>query len=306
GFCSPPPLPPLVPFSPVAAPLSPVTAPALVPFTLSLTPLVVPLSLTLPPSPFSPSPTRRSPLSPSLTRRSPLPLAAPLSPLAVADSLFPSPSRYPSLPSRHRRLIISLFLSLPPSGSPLPVCRPWLPATSIAVAHPPTLASLLFLANFICQVSRSLFSILLSFLSFLLGIILQCSLFFGGVCSFDDFLGKFGFESYLHLELDNSPSFGRKTALKLLRKHGSLENLLQAATIRIVGKQYAQDALTKHADYLRKNYEVLSLRRDVNVHLEEKWLSERDTSNDSAVLSNFMKEVGQSQKLSYRNASISG
>ncbi|KAL5996034.1 hypothetical protein ACLOJK_026107, partial [Asimina triloba] len=51
---------------------------------------------------------------------------------------------------------------------------------------------------------------------------------------------------------------------------------------------------------------VLSLRRDVDVHLEEKWLSKRDTSNDSAVLSNFMKELGQSQKLSYRNASISG
>ncbi|KAL6007734.1 hypothetical protein ACLOJK_033235 [Asimina triloba] len=102
------------------------------------------------------------------------------------------------------------------------------------------------------------------------------------------------------------PSFGRKTALKLLRKHGSLENLLQAAAIRTVGKQYAQDALTKHADYLRKNYEVLSLRRDVDVHLEEKWLYERDTSNDSAVLSSFMKELGQSQKLSYRNASISG
>ncbi|KAL5975334.1 hypothetical protein ACLOJK_032013, partial [Asimina triloba] len=47
------------------------------------------------------------------------------------------------------------------------------------------------------------------------------------------------------------------------------------------------------------------VRRDVDVHLEEKWLSKRDTSNDSAVLSNFMKELGQSQKLSYRNASIS-
>ncbi|XP_058087580.1 uncharacterized protein LOC131234677 isoform X2 [Magnolia sinica] len=51
------------------------------------------------------------------------------------------------------------------------------------------------------------------------------------------------------------PGFGRKTALKLLKKHGSLENLLQTAAIRTVGKQYAQDALTKHADYLRKNYE---------------------------------------------------
>ncbi|KAL5999000.1 hypothetical protein ACLOJK_009949 [Asimina triloba] len=228
--------PPLVPLSPVAAPLSPVTAHALVPFTLSLSPLAVPLSLTLPPSPFSPSPTRRSPLSPfpSPSRCPPLPSR-------------PSPSRYPSLPSRHRRLVVSLSLSLPPSGSPLPVCRPWLPATSIAVAHPPT-----------------------------------------------------------HPRFSSISHPFHLSALKLLRKHGSLENLLQAATIRTVGKQYAQDALTKHADYLRKNYEVLSLRRDVDVHLEEKWLSERDTSNDSAVLSNFMKELGQSQKLSYRNASISG
>jgi 5'-3' exonuclease len=57
------------------------------------------------------------------------------------------------------------------------------------------------------------------------------------------------------------PGFGRKTAVKLLQKHGSLENLLNTAAIRTVGKDYAQDALTKHADYLRKNYEVLSLKR---------------------------------------------
>lgn len=57
------------------------------------------------------------------------------------------------------------------------------------------------------------------------------------------------------------PGFGRKTAIKLLKKHGSLDNLLSAAAVRIVGKPYAQDALTKYADYLRKNYEVLSLRR---------------------------------------------
>lgn len=69
-----------------------------------------------------------------------------------------------------------------------------------------------------------------------------------------------------------APGFGRKTALKLLKKHGSLENLLNAAAVRTVGKPYAQDALTNHADYLRKNYEVLSLRRDVDVQLEEKWL----------------------------------
>lgn len=58
-----------------------------------------------------------------------------------------------------------------------------------------------------------------------------------------------------------APGFGRKTALKLLKKHGSLENLLNAAAVRTVGRQYAQDALTKYADYLRRNYEVLALRR---------------------------------------------
>ncbi|XP_065848173.1 uncharacterized protein [Euphorbia lathyris] len=57
-----------------------------------------------------------------------------------------------------------------------------------------------------------------------------------------------------------APGFGRKTALKLLKKHGSLENLLNVAAVRTVGKQYAQDALTKHADYLLRNYEVLALR----------------------------------------------
>jgi len=57
------------------------------------------------------------------------------------------------------------------------------------------------------------------------------------------------------------PGFGRKTAVKLLQKHGSIENLLNTAAIRTVGKDYAQDALIKHADYLRKNYEVLSLKR---------------------------------------------
>lgn len=55
--------------------------------------------------------------------------------------------------------------------------------------------------------------------------------------------------------------FGWKTALKLLKKHGSLQNLLDAAAVRTVGKQYVQDALTMHADYLRRNYEVLALRR---------------------------------------------
>jgi 5'-3' exonuclease len=58
-----------------------------------------------------------------------------------------------------------------------------------------------------------------------------------------------------------APGFGRKTALKLLKKHGSLENLLNVAAVRTVGRQYAQDALTKHADYLRRNHKVLALRR---------------------------------------------
>ncbi|MCL7050431.1 hypothetical protein MKW94_011572 [Papaver nudicaule] len=93
-----------------------------------------------------------------------------------------------------------------------------------------------------------------------------------------------------------APGFGRKTALKLLKKHGSLENLLNAAAVRTVGKPYAQDALTNHADYLRKNYEVLSLRRDVDVQLEEKWLLERDSSNDTAVLSNFIKSLEDTRK----------
>lgn len=93
-----------------------------------------------------------------------------------------------------------------------------------------------------------------------------------------------------------APGFGRKTALKLLKKHGSLENLLNAAAVRTVGKPYAQDALTNHADYLRKNYEVLSLRRDVDVQLEEKWLLERDASNDAIVLSNFIKLLEETRK----------
>ncbi|KAF6175067.1 hypothetical protein GIB67_038980, partial [Kingdonia uniflora] len=52
------------------------------------------------------------------------------------------------------------------------------------------------------------------------------------------------------------PGFGRKTALKLVKKHGSLENLLSAAAVRTVGKQYVQDALSKHGDYLQKNYQI--------------------------------------------------
>lgn len=57
------------------------------------------------------------------------------------------------------------------------------------------------------------------------------------------------------------PAFGRKTAMKLVRKHGSLESLLSAAAVRTVGRPYAQEALTKYADYLRRNYQVLALKR---------------------------------------------
>ncbi|XP_020095231.1 uncharacterized protein LOC109714880 [Ananas comosus] len=94
-----------------------------------------------------------------------------------------------------------------------------------------------------------------------------------------------------------APGFGRKTAMKLLKKHGSLENLLNAAKIRTVGKDYAQDALTKYADYLRKNYEVLSLRRDADVKLADEWLSERDTCNDSIALSSFLSKLNEDKKL---------
>ncbi|XP_034676721.1 5'-3' exonuclease [Vitis riparia] len=102
-----------------------------------------------------------------------------------------------------------------------------------------------------------------------------------------------------------APGFGRKTALKLLKKHGSLENLLNAAAVRTVGRQYAQDALTKYADFLRRNYEILSLRRDVDVQLEEEWLFDRDSRNDSVVLSNFFKLLGETQKLTNQNTSHS-
>ncbi|KDP38320.1 hypothetical protein JCGZ_05385 [Jatropha curcas] len=105
-----------------------------------------------------------------------------------------------------------------------------------------------------------------------------------------------------------APGFGRKTALKLLKKHGSLENLLNAAAVRTVGKQYAQDALTKHADFLRRNYEVLALRRDVDVHLQEEWLVDRDGCNDSIILSTFFKVLKESKMPSprYRSNSSNG
>ncbi|XP_004290430.1 PREDICTED: uncharacterized protein LOC101292470 [Fragaria vesca subsp. vesca] len=102
-----------------------------------------------------------------------------------------------------------------------------------------------------------------------------------------------------------APGFGQKTALKLLKKHGSLENLLNIASVRTVGRQYAQDALTKYADYLRRNYEILALRRDVNVQLKEEWLVPRDTSNDSNTLSNFFKFLEETKEFIHQNGSIS-
>ncbi|WCJ44122.1 DNA polymerase I [Euphorbia peplus] len=97
-----------------------------------------------------------------------------------------------------------------------------------------------------------------------------------------------------------APGFGRKTAVKLLKKHGSLENLLNAAAVRTVGKQYAQDALTRHADYLLRNYEVLALRRDVDVHIKEEWLIDRDRCNDSSTLSNLLKVLEENSTRYYR------
>ncbi|CAH8311692.1 unnamed protein product [Eruca vesicaria subsp. sativa] len=87
------------------------------------------------------------------------------------------------------------------------------------------------------------------------------------------------------------PAFGKKTAMKLVRKHGSLESLLSAAAVRTVGRPYAQEALTKYADYLRRNYQVLALKRDVRVQIQEEWLVERDASNDSEVLSSFFSTL---------------
>lgn len=101
------------------------------------------------------------------------------------------------------------------------------------------------------------------------------------------------------------PGFGRKTALKLLKKHGSLENLLSAAAVRTVGRQYAQEALTNHADFLRRNYEILSLKRDIDVHVDERWLSWRDAQSDQTILSNFMHLLEQTRKLNVQNESHS-
>ncbi|GLJ49453.1 hypothetical protein SUGI_1047420 [Cryptomeria japonica] len=90
-----------------------------------------------------------------------------------------------------------------------------------------------------------------------------------------------------------APAFGRKTAVKLLKKHGSLEKLLNAAAVRTVGRPYAQDALTKHAAFLRRNMQVLSLRRDVRVELENDWCRMRDTSSDVAALSKLERRLSK-------------
>ncbi|XP_027347425.1 uncharacterized protein LOC113858849 isoform X2 [Abrus precatorius] len=100
------------------------------------------------------------------------------------------------------------------------------------------------------------------------------------------------------------PSFGRKTALKLIKKHGSLETLLNAAAVRTVGRPYAQDALKKYADYLRRNYEVLALKRDVNVQLYEEWLVERDNHNDTVTLSTFFRYLEESKELTHSTRPI--
>uniref|UniRef100_A0A7N0T8V0 Uncharacterized protein n=1 Tax=Kalanchoe fedtschenkoi TaxID=63787 RepID=A0A7N0T8V0_KALFE len=64
---------------------------------------------------------------------------------------------------------------------------------------------------------------------------------------------------------------------------------------KIVGRQYAQDALTKHADHLRRNYEVLALKRNLEVHVQTNWLYQRDTRNDSVVISTFLEGLGETQ-----------
>ncbi|XP_024386451.1 uncharacterized protein [Physcomitrium patens] len=83
---------------------------------------------------------------------------------------------------------------------------------------------------------------------------------------------------------DVSPGFGKNTALKLMLKHGSLENLLAAAATRTVGREYIQDALKKHENLLRRNLQVLSLRTDVDVVLEEEWCRSRCIDNDILAL----------------------
>ncbi|KAK6938508.1 5'-3' exonuclease, alpha-helical arch, N-terminal [Dillenia turbinata] len=67
----------------------------------------------------------------------------------------------------------------------------------------------------------------------------------------------------------------------------------ELAAVRSVGREYAQVAVTKYADYLRRNYEVLALQRDLDIHLDEGCLAERDINGDTVVLSNFVKLLGK-------------
>ncbi|MCO5599191.1 hypothetical protein L7F22_053291 [Adiantum nelumboides] len=88
-----------------------------------------------------------------------------------------------------------------------------------------------------------------------------------------------------------APGFGRKTALKLLKKHGSIERLLEEASTRTVGKPFVQDALTQHAPALWKNLEVLRLRRDLPVCLVEEWCVYRKSTNDEKAFSELEKHL---------------
>lgn len=81
--------------------------------------------------------------------------------------------------------------------------------------------------------------------------------------------------------------------------------MLNAAAVRTVGRPYAQEALTKYADYLRRNYEVLALKRDVDIQLHEEWLVERDTHNDTTTLSKFFRYLERAREVTnnYRSHS---
>eukprot|EP00897_Mesotaenium_endlicherianum_P011022 jgi/Mesen1/9949/ME000071S09361 len=82
------------------------------------------------------------------------------------------------------------------------------------------------------------------------------------------------------------PAFGRGTALKLLRRHGSLEALLAAAQQRTVGRAYVQDALLRCAPLLLRTLNALRLRRDVEgVELRADWhQTPRGTARDVAAM----------------------
>eukprot|EP00850_Spirogloea_muscicola_P020531 SM000219S06676 [mRNA] locus=s219:22967:24324:- [translate_table: standard] len=82
-----------------------------------------------------------------------------------------------------------------------------------------------------------------------------------------------------------APGFGRRTALKLMRRHASLEAVLAEAAVRTVGKPNVQAALLDHRSLLLTNLEVLSLRRDVDdVVLHDSWCQPRSTVDDAEAL----------------------